>query len=340
MQTSGLTNAPISKCLLIYTIAASVALAIFDVKHLVDIHVTPHFFPYSQFWRIAVWQVAGFANSTEALFAAMLAYHLRVVERAWGKRKMATFLLTILLPTTLLPPLILTTLLRPLTLSKLNYLPSGPTALLFALLAQYHASIPATLRYSFAVSGTPSTGSSTSNTASPNSSSRTNPSNSSNNNNNNTSTQPATEQQQHQQQQPPKYQSQPTITLTDKSTTYLIALQLALSQFPATILPAVVGWGVGLAWRTEVLPLVGVPGGYRWRVPGWVVGDGSVRAAGGDRSSVRGGSGGGSGSGGERYEELRRRLEGEVVAASASSTGTGAGEGAAQRVRRGMGLSG
>jgi hypothetical protein len=89
MLTSGLTNAPLTKALLIYTIASSVALSIFDIKYLVVIQVSPHFWPYAQFWRALVWQVVGFANSTEALFAAMLVYHMRVVERAWGKRKMA-----------------------------------------------------------------------------------------------------------------------------------------------------------------------------------------------------------------------------------------------------------
>lgn len=89
MHTSGLTNTPLTKTLLVYTIAASIALSILDIKHLAAIQVSPHFWPYGQFWRALFWQVAGFANSTEALFAAMLVYHLRVVERAWGKRKMA-----------------------------------------------------------------------------------------------------------------------------------------------------------------------------------------------------------------------------------------------------------
>ncbi|KAF7170089.1 hypothetical protein CNMCM5623_002638 [Aspergillus felis] len=89
MLTSGLTNAPITKLLLIYTIASSIALSILDIKHLASIRVSPHLWPYAQFWRLATWQLAGFSNSTEALFAAMLAYHLRVVERAWGKRKFA-----------------------------------------------------------------------------------------------------------------------------------------------------------------------------------------------------------------------------------------------------------
>ncbi|PYH84360.1 hypothetical protein BO82DRAFT_381533 [Aspergillus uvarum CBS 121591] len=292
MLTSGLTNAPISKGLLIYTIAASVALAILDIKHLATLQITPHLWPYGQYWRLAAWQVAGFGNSTEALFAAMLAYHLRVVERAWGTRKMATFLLTTLPYTTLLPPLLLL-ILRPLTLAKLNALPSGPTATLFALLAQYHASIPQTVRYCL------STATPTPTTAPPPAS----------------ATAP-TEQTTN--------KANLAITLSDKSTTYLVAAQLAASQFPNLLLPAVVGWGVGLAWRTEALPLFFVPGGYRWRVPGWVVGQA-------DRNSSSSGGAGGregtAGSGSERYEELRRRLEGEVVAASGSSGAGGAAAG-------------
>lgn len=92
MLTSGLTNTPLTKSLLIYTITSSIALSLFDIKHLASIHVSPHFWPYGQFWRGLIWQIAGFSNSTEALFAAMLVYHLRVVERAWGKRKMAVSL--------------------------------------------------------------------------------------------------------------------------------------------------------------------------------------------------------------------------------------------------------
>lgn len=89
MHTSGLTNTPLTKTLLIYTLASSIALSILDIKHFAPIHVSPHFWPYGQFWRALLWQVAGFTNSTEALFAAMLVYQSRVVERAWGARKLA-----------------------------------------------------------------------------------------------------------------------------------------------------------------------------------------------------------------------------------------------------------
>lgn len=89
MLSSGFTNAPVAKFLVIYAVVSSIGLAIFDVKHLANIQVQPHLWQYGQFWRILVWQVAGYANSTEALFAAILAYHLRVVERMWGSRKFA-----------------------------------------------------------------------------------------------------------------------------------------------------------------------------------------------------------------------------------------------------------
>ncbi|KAL5363202.1 hypothetical protein BJX96DRAFT_167285 [Aspergillus floccosus] len=290
MLTSGLTNTPLTKSLLIYAIAASVALAIFDIKHLVPIHVSPHLWPYGQVWRLLVWQVAGFANSTEALFAAMLIYHLRVIERAWGKRKLATFLLTTLPYTTLLPPLLLACVLRPLSLARYNYLPSGPTASIFALLAQYHASIPHTFRYRVATSVSAASGSASGKTI-------------------------------------------PPLLLSDKSTTYLVAAQLALSQFPTMLLPALVGWFVGRAWRMDLLPGLALA----WRVPAWMVGERETRRR------VSGGAGAGAGAGagtadGERYRDLRRRLEGEAVAAAAAAASGVGQERDGQRRRRSGGM--
>merc|ERR1711939_971140 len=87
----------------------------------------------------------------------------------------------------------------------------------------------------------------------------------------------------------PDGQQVPGIVFSDKSTTYLLAAQLALSQFPYQLLPAAVGWTIGSAWMGELLP-----GGLgRWRIPSWIVGETSKR-------KERG-----------RYEGLRRRLEEE-----------------------------
>jgi len=98
-----------------------------------------------------------------------------------------------------------------------------------------------------------------------------------------------------------------TLLLSNKTTTYLLALQLALSQFPYMLLPSVTGWFVGLAWRAEVLPGIGA----NWRVPARVVGER-------ERVSRRGEEG--------RFEDLRRRLEGEVAAGAGAASGVSNGD--------------
>jgi len=92
--------------------------------------------------------------------------------------------------------------------------------------------------------------------------------------------------------------------------TYLLAAQLALSQFPGSTIAAAVGWVVGYAWRSEILP-----GASRWRIPRWL----------GKESGE-----------GHRYEGLRRRLEGESTAAAASGV-DGAQGGGGGRQRRTLG---
>lgn len=187
----------------------------------------------------------------------MTFYHMRVIERLWGSRKFSSFILSILPYTAILPPLILSLLLRPLSFNQLNYLPAGPTAVVFALLAQYHAVIPHVYKYRIATSSSTST------------------------------------------------RGIPELTFSDKSTTYLLAAQLALSQFPGSLTPAAVGWVVGYAWRSEILP-----GATRWRIPGWL-GSGKSDA--------------------ERYETLRRRLEGESSAAASGVEGQEAERGRQRR---------
>lgn len=187
----------------------------------------------------------------------------------------------------------------------MNYLPSGPTAMIFALLAQYYATIPHTFRFRIGTTSTPS--------SFPSSSSATT-----------TSTDETTATT---QQSPTPKPAPPSLTLllSDKTTTYIVAAQLALSQFPATLLPAAVGWFVGLAWRAELLPGLS-PGAHGFRVPAWVVGE-RERRGGGVGSAAGAGAVAGSGSAAERerFEDLRRRLEGEV-AASTSGLESGGGQ--------------
>ena len=152
--------------------------------------------------------------------------------------------------TSVLPPVLLALVLRPLTLGLFNYLPAGPTPIIFAVLAQYHAIIPHLYKYKIATSTAPRSDGS--------------------------------------------YQG---LTFSDKSYRYLLAAQLALAQWPGSLLGALTGWVVGYAWRMEALPRPLT----RWRIPGWIVG---VRAP---RRS-------------EEFEGMRRRLEGEGAGAGVSAT--------------------
>lgn len=180
--------------------------------------------------------------------------------------------------TTILTPLLLACVVRPLSLNSWNYLPSGLTATLFALLAQYHATIPHTFKYRIATTtqGSPRPVASAT-TASVSS-----------------------------------RDSKPSLTLllSDKSTTYLVAAQLALSQFPFSLLPAAVGWAVGVAWRDDLLvPAAAASASRGWRVPAWMVGEKEVfrRTAATSEDS-------------ERYETLRRRLDEASAAAGSTSS--------------------
>ncbi|KAI0601690.1 hypothetical protein F4775DRAFT_538732 [Biscogniauxia sp. FL1348] len=243
------TNAPVTRSLVYGLIGMSIAASLLDIKHYFYILVDLHLWRFHQIWRFLLFQLC-YTNSSEVLFASMTLYNMRIVERMWGSRKFATFVLITFLLTSILTPVLLALVLRPLTLGLFNYLPAGPTPVLFALLAQYHATIPHIYKYRIVTSLSQTT----------------------------------------------NHQAQ-GLTFSDKSYRYLLALQLALFQWPGSLFGALVGWVVGYAWRMEILPRSLI----RWRVPGWAVGIRTQRRS-------------------EEFEGLRRRLEGENVP-TATATG-------------------
>ncbi|KAK3371583.1 hypothetical protein B0T24DRAFT_595373 [Lasiosphaeria ovina] len=246
-------STPVTRTLVLGLVASSVAVSLFDVKHYFYISVGTHILRYHQVWRFLIYQLC-YTNSSEVLFAAMSLYNMRAIEQLWGSRKYASFIAVTALFTAIIPPFLLTAVLRPLSLGRFEYLPAGPTPIIFAILAQYHAMIPHVYKYRVALS-----------TAAPGN------------------------------------DDSMGLTFSDKSTRYLIALQLALFQLPGSLLGAAVGWVVGYSWRNELIPARLT----RWRVPGWVVGL---------RSQKRN----------RGFEEMRRRLEGEG-SGSGSSTGAASG---------------
>ncbi len=210
------TNAPVSRVLVLGLVMSSIAASLFDVKHYFYIVVDTHILRYHQTWRVLIYQLC-YTNSSEVLFAAMTLYHLKVIERVWGSRKYAvrshpyssrgtyrtdtpnqSFVLVAGVATSILPPLLLVAVLRPLTFGVFNYLPAGPTPLIFAVLAQYHAIIPHMYKYRLAFSAAP-----------------------------------------------PTNDEFVGLTFSDKSYRYLLGLQLALFQWPGSLLGPVVGWFVG-----------------------------------------------------------------------------------------------
>ncbi|KAL8380697.1 hypothetical protein RB595_005125 [Gaeumannomyces hyphopodioides] len=260
------TNTPVTRSLVLGLVMGSIAATIFDVKHYFYLLIDPHILRYHQPWRIFLFQLC-YTNSSEVLFACMTLYNMRVIERFWGSRKYASFLLVAGLLTTVIAPM-LTVLLRAATFGVFNYLPAGPTPLIFAVLAQYHATVPHLYKYRLAVSEPPSA------TAADGSDDFVG------------------------------------LTFSNKSYKYVLAVQLALSQWPGSLLGAVVGWVVGYSWRNDL-----IPGRLtRWRAPGWLVG---ARAP--PRRQTE-------------FDGLRRRLEDEGVS-TATTSGVGLQEAEAGRRR-------
>jgi membrane associated rhomboid family serine protease len=237
--TSGFTNTPITRLLILLYTTTSILTTLLSIKHLLPIRPTPHLWPYLQLSRLLTFQLASTA-STNLLITTILLYTFRVLERLYGPRKYLSFLLLTLTLSALLTVFLGSTL-TAFTLTRYNYIPAGLTPPTFACLAAYTHEVPGLYRWRVLLpTGSRSSGGGSARLKG--------------------------------------------LTFSDKSTTYLLATQLALSQFPYNLLPAGVGWVIGTAWVGDML----LP---RWRVKGWVVGEGR-------RDRER-----------ERYEGLRRRLE-------------------------------
>lgn len=232
MRVSGFSNAPITRLLLLTIVLTSLLTSLADKKHFFPIHITPHIYPWGQYWRLLTWQLA-YQNSVEVLCAAITVYEMRVLERLWGSKKFLAFLVVTYMYVAVAVPAVVGLVLKPLSFGAYQYVPSGQTALLFALVANWKDAVPATYRYKIGLSEGPLNFASLTR---------------------HTDQRAATEAG-------PSSSSGLTITLTSKSSSYFLPLQLTISQFPYSILPAAIGWAIGLLLRNEVIP------GIHWRVP-------------------------------------------------------------------------
>ncbi|KAG4301631.1 hypothetical protein PCANB_001888 [Pneumocystis canis] len=153
LTPAGLENALITKYLLYGTVLNSTLASIFNIKHYFHIQIDPHFLKYHQYWRVLGWQMI-YANAGEVLFGVLMIYNLRVVERHYGTQKYASFIILSLIYTSIIAPVFLGIIIKPLSNGRYQYIPPGPTAIIFSILAQYHMIIPSS--YKFKVLNSPS----------------------------------------------------------------------------------------------------------------------------------------------------------------------------------------
>lgn len=244
VTASGFSSAPATRISLALVVSASIGASILNLKPYLPLKPTPHLWPYLQLWRILSFQLA-YTSSTELLFSAAVLYQMRVLERIWGSRKFASFIVASY-GLCMAGIVGLGLLLKVLSIGWWGYIPSGISAVVIATVAVWSREIPRLGGFKVLLDDD-------------------------------------TERI--------RNGTARGFEVTDKWTTYLLAAQLALSQFPYGLLPAFVGWIVGNAWTEELVPA----GLVRWRLPGWVVGE--------DSKGKRRGQ--------QQYEGLRRRLEEE-----------------------------
>ncbi|TGZ85131.1 hypothetical protein EX30DRAFT_392508, partial [Ascodesmis nigricans] len=143
MQQPGFTSTPITKTLLTLLLTLSLLLSLTTTKPLLHLQLHPHLFPQHQFHRLLTFQLT-YTNSGELFFGILLLYHLRLLERAFGSRKFLSSVLLLWAATSAVIPVLLVA-----TGGRWNYVPAGPTPVLWGLLVAYREVVPAV--YTFGV---------------------------------------------------------------------------------------------------------------------------------------------------------------------------------------------
>ncbi|WVF72334.1 hypothetical protein IAT40_007147 [Kwoniella sp. CBS 6097] len=144
---TGFQHAGVTKGMMIMLGLTTLSASLLDIKPYLHLQLVPHITKYHQIWRIAIHPFA-FANSTELVLGELLLYNAGTsVERAFGSRKYASFILVSSLLSTLLASIIII-LLHSI---GLNSIPAGPYGVIFSLLWQQYRIFPSL--YHFRVLG-------------------------------------------------------------------------------------------------------------------------------------------------------------------------------------------
>lgn len=129
-----------------------VIISLLELQPYFGVQITPFLTFYHQWWRLLTWQQV-YVNQSEVIFAALALYNFRIVERLLGSRQFLSYIIVVLTYTTILVPLICVTI-GFLPFLSTPYIPTGPTALVFALLVQYRELVPVAYKFKFLLAAT------------------------------------------------------------------------------------------------------------------------------------------------------------------------------------------
>lgn len=82
----GFTNTPVTKSLCVLSTLLALAVLIFQWKPYVVLAVDPFIVEYSQYWRVATFQLA-VRNESDYMLVMVLLFHFKTLERFFGSKK-------------------------------------------------------------------------------------------------------------------------------------------------------------------------------------------------------------------------------------------------------------
>ncbi|KIJ37469.1 hypothetical protein M422DRAFT_231883 [Sphaerobolus stellatus SS14] len=185
-------NAPVSKGIMMGLGAASLLVSLFDIKPYFHLQLVPHISRHHQYWRLLSSHLACTSSSSLLLMELVLYGTSITVERQFGSVKYASFITVSALLSSTLSFLSLLLFHR----IGIDALPSGPIAILFSALYQYHRLVPPA--YTFQIF---------------------------------------------------------SVKLSNNSFIYILAWQLIATQFPGSLVAALVGILTGQLYRADVFGL-------------------------------------------------------------------------------------
>ncbi|QRG38460.1 hypothetical protein FDK38_002870 [Candidozyma auris] len=82
----GFTNTPVTKSVIVLGTVLALALSALQLKYLVTLAIDPLIVQYSQYWRVATFQLS-VINESDYLLSTILWFHFKTLERFFGPRK-------------------------------------------------------------------------------------------------------------------------------------------------------------------------------------------------------------------------------------------------------------